>query len=97
MSLYLAGKVSHYPLINHTNFYKPSADTTTVKQLGFWNEPMMDEWLNQADLIVIDNHRLNLTKINLVEKLGQNWRVLASPADIWPGGLIFYTRSFNTR
>jgi len=97
MSLYLAGKVSYYPLINHTNFYKPSTDTDTVKQLGFWNEAMLDEWLDQADWLVIDNNRLNFVQINLDQKLSDAWQVSPTPANIWPEGLVFYSKSFNTR
>ncbi len=86
MSLYLAGKVSYYPLINHTNFYKPSDDTATIRALGFWNEAMMLEWLDQTDLAVIDPHRLRLIDSRLIE----------SKLESAPENLIFYLSKSNT-
>ncbi|MBU1322506.1 hypothetical protein KKE48_00010 [Patescibacteria group bacterium] len=97
MSLYLAGKISYYPLINHTNFYKPSNDTQTVRKLGFWNQEMMAEWLNEADLVVIDNNRLkivsdnNLTQI-IENKVNNNYTLIQTPGNIWPGNLSFFSK-----
>lgn len=98
MSLYLAGQVAYYPLINHTNFYKPSHDTATVKRLGFWNLALLDQWLNQADLLVIDPNRLNFAGINLDDKLDDRWQMIAAPANVWPENLQFYLpkSSFTT-
>lgn len=58
MPLYLAGRVSYSPLINQSNFFKPSTDTITVQRLGFWNQNMFNQWLKESDLIVIDYQRL---------------------------------------
>lgn len=97
MSLYLAGKISYYPLINHTNFYKPSEETTTVKNLGFWNQTMLKQWLNEANLLVIDQSRLNFAKIDLDQELTDKWQLIATPVNLWPEKLIFYSSNFNTR
>lgn len=99
MALYLAGKVSYYPLINHTNFFKPSNDTATVRSLGFWNQNMMSEWLNQAELVVIDSNRLSLLNQNsltrptaemIVDRLQTHFISLKVDSVIWPGNLSFY-------
>lgn len=99
MSLYLTGKISYYPLINHTNFLKPSKDTATVRSLGFWNEEMLSEWLNQAELVVIDSNRLLLLQKNpitqptaemIVNKLQNQFKQLKIDNHIWPGNLNFY-------
>ena len=97
MSLYLAGRTSYYPLINHTNFYKPSTDTATVKKLGFWNQVMMDQWLEEADLVVIDPNRLTIAKIDLTQELTDKWLPITTPPNIWPEGLTFYSSSLSTR
>lgn len=97
MSLYLTGRVSYYPLINHTNFYKPSAGTATIKSLGFWNEAMLGSWLDEADLLVVDPNRLNFAGINLGEKLNHSWQPIAAPENIWPEQLVFYAKSSSTR
>ena len=89
MSLYLAGRISYYPLINHTNFYKPSDDTVAIKKLGFWNLEMLYDWLAQADLVVIDPNRLSLANIDLNPQLN-NWQPVAAPAEIWPNNLSLY-------
>ncbi|MFC1626959.1 ArnT family glycosyltransferase [Patescibacteria group bacterium] len=99
ISLYLAGRVSYYPLINHTGFYKLSNDTKTVKALGFWNQEMLEEWLNEADLVVIGDAKLQLLMeshqgISLArfikEQLGQKFDLIDRRNDLWPGGLSFY-------
>ena len=99
MALYLAGKISYYPLINHTNFFKPSQDTATVRSLGFWNHAMMSEWLDQADLVVIDSNRMFFLNQNpltqstaeiIVEKLKTQFTLLQLDSNIWPGNLSFY-------
>lgn len=92
ISLYLAGKVSYYPLINHTNFYKPSVDTQTVKNLGFWNLTIMENWLEETDLIVIDPNRLELSDIKMNNN---NWQKINRPDLIWPNNLEFYLSSNN--
>lgn len=97
MSLYLAGKVSYYPLINHTNFYKPSNDTQTVRKLGFWNQEMMAEWLNEADLVVIDNNRLKIVSDNnlnqiIENKVNNNYTLIPTPGNIWPSNLRFFSK-----
>lgn len=97
MSLYLSGRISYYPLINHTNFYKPSSDTTTVKNLGFWNQTLLDQWLAEADLLAVDPSRLSFAKIDLDQKLNDKWQLIATPDNIWPEGLQFYSSNFNTR
>jgi len=97
MSLYLAGRVSYYPLINHTNFYKPSADTTTVKKLGLWNLEMMNQWLDEADLLVIDPNRLSFAKIDLTQELADKWLPIVQPPDIWPKNLMFYEINESNR
>lgn len=85
MTLYLAGRVSYWPLVNYTNFYKPSDDTVTVRKLGFWNRAIMNQWLNEADLVVVDKHRTGF--INLKPNC---WQILPAPAGVWPEGLSFY-------
>ena len=90
ITLYLNGKVSYYPLINHTNFYKPSNDTATIKALGFWNQTLLDQWLKEADLLVLDPNRLALAKIELKPELEANWEKITPPATVWPPGLEFY-------
>jgi|GEM_PF-3172135 4-amino-4-deoxy-L-arabinose transferase-like glycosyltransferase len=101
MSLYLAGKVSYYyPLLNHTNFYKPTEDTETTKTLGFWNDEMMQQWLEEADLVVIDSNRIKLLRegnqlelIQLIEKeLESNFIRKLVEEYISPGNLSFYER-----
>lgn len=99
MSLYLAGRVSYYPLINHTGFYKPASNTDTVRKLGFWNQEMLNQWLNEADFLAIEANKVKLLKenqagINLMEfienKVSTDFKPLAVDDDIWPGGLTFY-------
>lgn len=99
IALFLAGKVSYYPLINHTNFFKPSDDTVTVRSLGFWNEEMMSDWLNQADLVVIDSNRLGILNQNpqtqpIVKMITNRLKIQFVPLPIetyiWPGHLSFY-------
>jgi hypothetical protein len=94
MSLYLAGKVSYYPLINHTNFYKPSEDTATVRRLGYWNEAMLNQWLAEADLLAVDPNRLKIANIKL-ELSG--WEKLPVSGFIWPGNLEFYFNKATAR
>jgi 4-amino-4-deoxy-L-arabinose transferase-like glycosyltransferase len=102
ISLYLAGKISFYPLINHTNSFKPSEMTETVEALGFWNQAMMRNWLSQADLVVIDKNRLNLLKqspqankvaVLLESEINDNWQQLEVEKYIWPGHLFFFNRN----
>lgn len=95
MSLYLAGRVSYYPLINHTNFYKPSADTDTVKKLGFWNLAMMNQWLEEADLAVIDPNRLIIAKVDLTQKLTDKWLPMIQPPSLWPTNLMFWEKKID--
>lgn len=106
MALFLAGKVSYYPLINHTNFYKPSQDTTTVRALGFWNQAMMGQWLDEADLVAIDANRVKLLKQSkvtveladyMISRLNSEFYKLKLSQDIWPGNLSFYQRRPTTR
>lgn len=99
ISLYLAGRVSYYPLINHTGFYKPSPDTETVKKLGFWNQEMLNQWLNESDLLTIEANKVKLLKENQVgknlmefveKKVSTDFQLLEINDYIWPGGLTFY-------
>jgi hypothetical protein len=99
ISLYLAGKISYPPLINHTNFYKPSSDTATVARLGFWNDALMTQWLKEADLVVIDPDRLTFLSqsqqaVSIVKlingTLSQNYTSLPIKPDAWLGNLQFY-------
>ena len=99
ISLYLADKISYYPLINHTNSYKPSLDTNTVRSLGFWNQEMMSQWLSEADLVVLDENRLRglrqteLTKPvakTITEYMDKNYDLLVINDYIWPGELSFF-------
>lgn len=99
MALYLSGRISYYPLINHTNFFKPSNDTATVRSLGFWNQTMMALWLEQADLVVIDSNRLSLLEQNpltvsvakmITKKLQIQFNQFSMEGQIWPGNLNFY-------
>jgi len=94
MSLYLAGRISYYPLINHTNFYKPSADTTTVRRLGYWNEAMLNQWLAETDLLVVDPNRLKIANLQLELN---DWEKLPAPDFIWPGNLEFYFNKATAR
>lgn len=105
MNLYLTGKVSYYPLINHTNFFKTSQQTEVVKRLGFWNQEMMQEWLDQADMTVVDPNRLIIMKqvsstrpfVDWFEhELKTNWEVLLKPNQILPDRLVFYAKSSTT-
>ena len=99
MALYLAGKISYYPLINHTNFFKPSTDTDTVRSLGFWNQEMMFQWLDEAELVIIDSNRLYLLNQNaltrptvemIISRLQTQFTPLPINNYIWPGNLSFY-------
>ena len=85
MSLYLAGRISYYPLINSANFFKPASDTNTVAGLGFWNQAMLDQWLAQSTLFVIDEN--NLKSLELKPSLYQLTEIRN---DIWPGSLYFF-------
>jgi len=96
---YLAGKVSYYPLINHINFYKNSTQTETVKALGFWNMEMLNQWLKEADLVVVGDNKIKLLKessqgIPLAEflenKLKSDFKVKETRKDIWPDVISFY-------
>lgn len=99
ISLYLAGKISYYPLINHINFYKPTEKTDTVKQLGFWNMAMLEEWFAEADLVVIEHNKLKLlsessqtAELNELIKtnLDSQYQLIWKTNDLWPKGLEFY-------
>jgi len=98
-SLFLAGKVSYYPLINHINFYKPSDETEAVKNLGFWNIEMLDNWLKEAELVVIGDNKMKLLKESnqaatltqfLEDKLANDYKLTLKTNQIWPGKLSFY-------
>ncbi len=91
MSLYLAGRVSYYPLINLTNFFKPSDKTETIRKLGFWNQAMMTEWLKTADFAAIDSNRRSFAD------LGNEWHQEPKPEQIWPPEMTFYSKSLITR
>ena len=106
MSLYMAGKVSYYPLINHTNFYKPSTETAIVRYLGFWNETMAIEWLDEAELVVLDDKRLaglsNNPKtapvVKAIEEIvaeKYNKMDYLQAQTIWPGSLRFYEKKVS--
>ena len=99
ISLYLAGKVSYYPLIHHTGFYKPSSNTKIVKHLGFWNQEMLEKWLKEVDLVVIGGNKIKLLKeapkvkhlADFIEtRLNLNFELVEERNDIWPGELRFY-------
>ena len=99
IALYLAGKVSYYPLINHTNFFKPSDDTDTVRSLGFWNQEIMSEWLDEAELVVMDINRLNFLRQNplaqptadmITKRLQTQFSPLKIEGNVWPTNLSFY-------
>jgi len=106
LPLYLAGKVSYYPLINHTNSYKPLGETEVVKNLGFWNSEMMEQWLDEAELVVVDENRLKLLEQNpltlalpkmVEERLESDYEIIEVKEYIWPGNLKFYEKSLATR
>ncbi|MEK7622418.1 MAG: hypothetical protein AAB430_00975 [Patescibacteria group bacterium] len=99
ISLFMAGKVSYYPLINHTGFYKPSADTDTVRSLGFWNMAMLKEWFNEADLVVIEDNKMKLLRESsqatelaelIKDTLAAKYKLIWKTNDLWPKGLEFY-------
>ena len=99
MTLYLSGKVSYYPLINHINFYKNSQDTVTVRALGFWNLEMMGEWLDEADLVIVGNNKLKLLKESsegipaaafIESKLSKDFKIKEKRNDIWPDVITVY-------
>lgn len=102
ISLFMAGKISYYPLINHINFYKPSDQTEIVRQLGFWNIAMLDEWLSEADLIVIEDNKMKLLRESgqaaeladfIEESLAQKYRLVWKTDTVWSGGFNFYQPS----
>ena len=99
ISLYVSGKVYYYPLINHINFYKPTNETAIVRKLGFWNQEMLDQWLDEAELVVVDKNKLLLLNetpqgqqlVNdLTQKLIKDFQMIDERDDIWPGELLFY-------
>ena len=105
MSLYLAGKVSYYPLINHTNFFKTSQATEVVQVLGFWNQELMSQWLNEAELVVVDPNRLKIMEKSdktqsfatwFEEELETNWEKLTTKTEGLPERLVFYDKSLTT-
>jgi len=96
---FLAGKVSYYPLINHINFYKNSEDTRTVRDLGFWNLEMLDEWLKEADLVVIGKNKMKVLNQSsegapvakfLEERMIRDFEIKRIRRDIWPDIITFY-------
>ena len=99
MVLYLTGEISYYPLINHLNFYKPHPEVEAVKSLGFWNEEMMRGWLQETDLLVVDQNKMrgllknektrSLNKL-VNDQIDTNFEKLEITTDIWPGKLNFY-------
>ncbi|OGD58949.1 hypothetical protein A3J22_01490 [Candidatus Beckwithbacteria bacterium RIFCSPLOWO2_02_FULL_49_12] len=99
ISLYLAERVSYYPLIHHTGFYKSSNDTEIVRNLGFWNQTMLNGWLKEADLVVVGANKLKLLKevpegrslASFIEaKLNEDFELIEERVDIWPGKMVFY-------
>jgi len=58
MPLYLASRNTYWPLYNGLNFFKPGADTNTVKNYGFWNEELTQELLDQTDLVILEKSQL---------------------------------------
>jgi 4-amino-4-deoxy-L-arabinose transferase-like glycosyltransferase len=101
MSLYLSGRVSYYPLINHTNFFKTSNDTEVVRELGAWNFQMMSQWLDEADLVVVNDNRLVLmnkselarpTAQFINQKLSENFTQIYPLESVWPGNLRFFQK-----
>lgn len=99
LSLYLNGRISYYPLINHTGFYKPSDDTATVRRLGFWNLAILQQWLDDADLVVLGDNKLKLLKdspegikaADFIETtLEKQFRLIETREDLWSGKTMFY-------
>ena len=100
ITLYLSGKISYYPLINHTNFFRSSTDTQAVRRLGFWNQEIMKGWLNEADFVVVDANRLAFleqkspegksTATMIRTTLEDNFTLVTPNNYIWPGNLSFY-------
>ena len=99
ISLFMAGKVSYYPLINHTNFYKPTDKTEIVKSLGFWNIAMLEDWFNEAELVVVEDNKMKLLGESsqarevsefIKENLANKYKLIWKTNDIWQGGLNFY-------
>jgi len=97
MSLYLAGRISYYPLINHTNLYKPLDETETIRDLGFWNQEIMAGWLKEADMVVWNDNRLKLLNQNpdtkhfpaWFEKEIDDWKEIEINYNVWPKNLRF--------
>lgn len=97
MPLYLAERVSYYPLINHTYTFSLSKNTKKTEISGKWNQEMMSLWLNETDLAVIDDYKLNnlmqksKSATELIQnKLNNQFNNLNAVNEIWPGGLKFY-------
>lgn len=60
ITLYLAGRKTYYPLLNHYNFYKDNPNTLLVENLGFWNQEMLTNWFKESSLVIIDPSKLEL-------------------------------------
>jgi len=97
--LHLANRVTYGALFNSLNFFKPGAETAVVKKYGFWNEALADQWLNDAQVVLIEENILktilnsvplsDLAKI-ITDKLEQNYKLVDRVENFWPSPLLVF-------
>lgn len=102
ITLYLARGKSFYPLINHFNFYKSTSDTKTVQALGFWNQEMLQDWLEEVNFVFVDPNKISILKqtseskelVTFLESyLETNYRLVKVFNDnFWPKNLIWFEK-----
>ena len=99
--LHLADRVTYGALFNSLNSFKPRAKTNIVEKYTFWNEDLANRWLNDADIVLLEENKLkiisdssplsNLDKI-INKDLKQNYKLINRIEDFWPSPLLVFKR-----
>ncbi len=100
MTLYLAGRRSYFPLINHVNFYRSDFNTQKVKKLGLWNEQMFLSWIKESNFVFLDPNKLKSLSqkapglvISIKKELEENFQLVETfDENFSPKNLIFFKR-----
>jgi len=97
--LHLSNRVTYGALFNSLNFFKPGAETAVVEKYGFWNEDLANQWLKNAQIVLIGENTLktilnsaplsDLAKI-IADKLKQNYKLVDRIEDFWPSPLLVF-------
>jgi hypothetical protein len=97
--LHLANRVTYGGLFNSLNYFKPGVKTSGAEKYGFWNEELADQWLDEAQVVLIGENMLetilssppltDLAKV-IIDKLEQNYKLVDRVEDFWPSPLLVF-------